>query len=520
MKIRNGNASLFCVIRKSLGAALFALFLAYPVLAAESPAAESPATQSPAAETPAVESPAEKDGASGTTQKGSSTEDPLVWVVNHVLQTMLNWLIWPVSEPLHYAFDNGVFDTAQDLVTFGEKRNIFVYPVFNLKPGSSTLLGFSYRHRSMLLSRDYFFFGPSYFANGDFSFVTRYTKQNVSGLPVFIGWRFALDWDSDASFTLPNSWTSYVQPDSSVGFSSFLGFPLNTSRSLNLRLNYGVRFVRANVPSVVDDSIYISDKFRIQDRGLYQDHSQVPLGFSFVFDNLDFPYAPSKGNRLEFALDYNIVHKYKGVRFVDLESEGFHEKAYLEDGGLNHDYISGEFFFQHYFYLGQSPSYVMSAKEGRKNRKFYTDFSWDEALRIWRPENVMETLLERRVIALQFRMNSLFEIEKGGAPFNAFPRLNARYPLRGYGGILVARNLMGLSTEYRWPVDRYIDGVIFNEYVMYSDKINDWSFDRLLNSWGFGVRVRKPDMYLFRVQFGFHGLHGVNMVMTIAPEYK
>ena len=34
------------------------------------------------------------------------------------------------------------------------------------------------------------------------------------------------------------------------------------------------------------------------------------------------------------------------------------------------------------------------------------------------------------------------------------------------------------------------------------------------------VRVRKPDMFWFRVQFGFHGLHGVNLVMTIAPEYR
>ena len=29
-----------------------------------------------------------------------------------------------------------------------------------------------------------------------------------------------------------------------------------------------------------------------------------------------------------------------------------------------------------------------------------------------------------------------------------------------------------------------------------------------------------PNMYLFRVQFGFHGLHGVNLILTLAPEFK
>lgn len=490
---------------------LLVLLLAVPIFAQQS-SSDSDSTS--------VTADAASESQNVASESGSPTEEPLVWFVNHIFQPVLNSLIWPVSAPLRYAFDNGVFDTAQELITFGQKRNIFIYPVFNLKPGSSTLLGASYRHRSMLLNRDYFYFGPNYYANGDFSFSTRYTKQGVSGLPLFVGWRFSLDYDCDAFFAPPNSWKNYVQPDSSYKFSNFVGFPLNSSGTMNLRLNYGVAAIKASVPNVVEDSVYIHNDFKIQDRGLYQDHTQIPLGFSFVYDDLDCPYAPSRGNRFELGLGYNIVNEYKGVRYTDLGLLGYHENEVLKDGGLNHDYIQGEIVYQHYFFLGKSNQYVMNAVEGRKNRKFYTDFSWDEALRIWRPENVVETLLERRVIAIQFRMNSMFEMEKGGAPFNAFSRLNARYPLRGHGGTLMAKNLMGLSTEYRWPVDKYIDGVIFNEYAMYSEELSSWSFDQFVNSWGFGVRVRKPDMYLFRLQFGFHGLQGVNLVLTIAPEFK
>jgi phosphatidylserine decarboxylase len=47
-----------------------------------------------------------------------------------------------------------------------------------------------------------------------------------------------------------------------------------------------------------------------------------------------------------------------------------------------------------------------------------------------------------------------------------------------------------------------------------------FEFDNLRNSWGFGIRVRRPDMYFFRFQLGFHGIHGIHLVMTIAPEFQ
>lgn len=447
-------------------------------------------------------------------------ENALYWTFNHIFQPFLNSLIWPVSAPLHYAFDNGVVETAQDLITFGEKKNILIYPVFNLKPGNSTLVGLSYRHRSVLLPRDYFYLGPEYFANGDFYFTTRYTKQGVFGYPLFVGTRYTLNWDRDATFTMPDSWDPFVQPDSSMKWEFFAGFPLNASGSLNLQLKANIKYVDASVPDVAEDSLLLDDSFSIADRGLYQSHLEFPLGFTFVYDDLDYPYAPSRGNRLQIRADYNIVKKYSGVSYEDLGLTGFHEKDRIEDNGRNHDYIFTQLVFQHYFYLGKAGSYVMSVKEGRQNRKFYTDFSWDEAVRIWKPENMKETLLERRVIAMQFRMDNTFEMEKGQAPYNAYNLLNARYPLRGYSGSLTSKNLMSLSAEYRWPVDRYVEGVIFDEYAMYADEINGWTMDQFVNSWGIGVRVRKPDMYLFRLQFGFHGLQGMNLVLTIAPEYK
>lgn len=443
------------------------------------------------------------------------------WPLDYIIQPVLNALIYPVATPIDYAFKNGVVEKSVDLITFGERKNIFVYPTFNLKPGANTQLGAAYRHRSVFLDRDYLVLQANYFANGDFSFDTRYTKQAVLGTPLFVGWRYSMDWNRDKHFVIPESKISFLQPDSSFEITWRLGAPLTESRNWNAELWTAQAFIRSDVPDV-DDSLLFSRRYSIEDRGLYQNHLELPVGAILIFDNLDYPYAPSRGSRISFSGSYHFVRDYEGVKIGDLGEDvpDYYDGDYVEDSGKNHDYVRTEFMFQHYFLLGKSPNYILSATEARQNRKFYTDFSWDEAVRVWRPENVMQTLFERRVIAVQYRLIDMWEMEKGGAPHNAFPTLNARTPLRGYGDMWTAHHIMSLSAEYRWPVDRFVDGVVFNEYALIAKKIDDFSFSRYYNSWGLGVRVRQPNMFLCRFQVGFHGFHGINAIITVAPEFR
>lgn len=452
----------------------------------------------------------------------SVPEEPFwTWTFNHIVQPALNGLIFPISAPIHYAVKNGVLEKSVDLITFGEKRNIMIYPSFNFKPGSNTLLGANYRHRGFMLDKDYLVMQGAYYANGDLSYSLRYTKHALFDTPLFGGFKFNMNMDRDANFIIPETKESFVQPDSTISFTFRLGAPISKSMNWNLELWSTVRFNNESLPDG-KDSILVDAKYPIQDRGLYQSGMQYPIGLSLFYDNLDYPYVPTKGFRIGLMATYNIIPKYKGIDLDDLGIESFEKGTkILEDGGLNHDYLRTEILYQHYFYLGSTvKQYILSASEARKTRRFYTDFSWDEAMRIWRPENVLNTLLERRVIAIQYRMVNTWEMEKGGAPYNAFPTVNARTPLRGYGDAWAAHHMMSLSCEYRWPVDRFVDGVLFNEYAMISPTISGWDFDHFYNSWGFGIRVRQPNMYLFRLQFGFHGLHGINLVMTIAPEFK
>ncbi len=454
-----------------------------------------------------------------TSSSSMSFAEIISWPFIHLIQPFFSSLVYPISAPLHYAFDNGVVDKAVDMITFGEKRNILIYPVMNLKPGSNTMIGMSYRHRNLIQKGDYWVFEGHYYANSDVDLYLRYSKQGLFGKRLYGSTSFNVALNRDDSFTIPGTNEGFYQADTTYEFSARLGFPLTESRNLNLSLGTELVYHNADFTDTEDTVLY-DPKFSIEDRGLYQKHYEIPFYVNLVFDNLDFPYAPSRGQRLSLKASYNFVGEYGGISETDLAQAGIRRSGGIDDSGMNHDYISVEAFYQIYFFIGNAEQYVLTAKEGRKTRRFYTDFSLNEALRIWRPENLVETLFERRVFAFQFRFLGMWEMEKGGAPYSAFPSLNARFPLRGYTCSWATPFVMGLSTEYRWPIDRLVDGVVFDEYAITSDKINHWSLKKLYNSWGFGVRVRKPDMYLFRVQFAFHSWHGISLVLTIAPEFR
>ena len=444
---------------------------------------------------------------SDSSKVNTENNEGFLWSVSNFVQSVLNAAVYPISAPVQYIINNGVMEKSVELVTFGEEKKIIVYPTMNLKPGSQTQLGMTYRHRSLVFDRDYLVLQGSYYANGDVYLSDRYTKQEPFGLPLFVGFRYKLYWDSDANFIIPGTKEAFIQPDSTMSFQWRIGAPLTKSKKLNLELSTSQLFINASIPDNAEDSILNDDIYPIADHGLYQDSRQYAVALSLVYDDLDFPYAPSKGDRIILSGEYDFAPEYDGLKGI-------------EKSNKKHDYIANTLIWQHYIYFGKAKQYILSAREARQSRKFYTDFSWDEALRVWRPENIRETLLERRVLALQFRMENMWEMDKGGAPFNAYPTMNARYPMRGYGDEWAATHIMGLSAEYRWPIDRFVDGVLFDEYGLHAEKVKDFSFDRFYNSWGFGVRVRMPEMYLFRCQVGFHGLHGVNLILTIAPEFK
>lgn len=455
------------------------------------------------------------DSAETSDKPEMTLSEYLMWPFSHVIQPALNILVFPFSAPIHYAVKNDVVETGVDAITFGKDRNIFIYPTFNLRPGATTMIGFAYRHRNMVLAKDYFVLAAGLFANSDLDFSARYTKRNVFGTEFLVGGRFDFEMDRDAGMSLPRSLTladsdeEFSYTDSSYSAEFRVGRPLPMIPNMDFQATFGVVRKRFDIPDVGDTVLSQHPLFNPYDRGLYQRYNQFPVKLALTYDNLDAPYVPTRGSRLSVSWNYTHVGDYGG------------KNSSLRSNEFSHDYQALDFVAQHYFYLGKdSLKYGLSVKEARMARKFYTDFSWEETLRLWRPENIRTTLLNRRVLAVQFRLRQMWEMEKGGAPFTAFSTANTRYPLRGYSRVYTDYAMKGISLEYRWPIDRLVDGVIFDEYVMYGRTWHTFDREKLLNSWGFGVRVRKPDMYFFRLQIGFHGLSGFVLICTIAPEFR
>ena len=286
-----------------------------------------------------------------TSSNSTSFIEIISWPFIHIIQPVFGMLVYPVAAPLHYAVDNGVADKAVDLITFGENRNILIYPMFNLKPGSSSMIGLCYRHRNLFQQGGYGVFEGHYYANSDFDIKLRYSKQGLFGKKLYGSTSFNMYMDRDNGYTLPGTKVSFDQADTTYSFSAQLSFPITESRNLNF--SFGTEFVYHKADftdtkdSVLDDPVY-----PIEDRGLYQSHFEIPFYANLVFDNLDVPYAPSRGQRFSISASYVFTGKYGGISADDFALAGVNRSEALKDGGKNHDFVNLSAFYQIYFFMG------------------------------------------------------------------------------------------------------------------------------------------------------------------------
>lgn len=452
-----------------------------------------------------------------TTESVQQTEkqSTVRWIAGlpfeYVIQPLFSVAIYPFAEPLRYTFQNGVFERAVEMINFGEKKNIFVYPTLNLKPGTTTMLGFTYRHSDMVVDNDYFVLSGSLYANSDLDYKVRYSLKRLFDGSTYFGLTHSGTFNRDAVFVLPGTSHVYNQTDTTYKLDVRVAHPLPLK-------NFGIEYMTSfrnrmsDLPDFTEDVVEEELHESLAERGLYQDFLYFPQTLTLSYNSTESPFVPTSGVNFFIKANYTFVEDYKDTPedFDWLTSE------------KEHDFASLEMVLQKYFYFGtREKIYQLSKKESRKKRKEYSDFSLGNTLKMWDPSALSDLIFERRVIAMQLRFIRYWEMEKGGMPITMYPRLNDQYPLRGHSCTWFTPAILGSSLEYRWPIDYFVDGVVFLDYATFADEDGKWHLDEnTRNSWGFGVRVRTPDMYLFRFQIGFHGLEGVHFMLTIAPEFQ
>jgi hypothetical protein len=444
----------------------------------------------------------------------SKAQMVVAWPFENVIQPVFGMFIMPIRPPLDYIMDEKVIDRAVSLITMGERNNIMLYPTYLMAPGTESMIGFTYRHQDFTeYSRDQFYFNAAAYVNADWSMTTRYQKDSLFSTAIGGYLRLNYREDRDALITAPHSKQSYLYGDSSMVLTLGLSRPL--TQRLELGLSSGIYFHRYDTSSIVD-SVMVSGTHSFFDdvaqRGMYQNFNEIPLAVSFSWDSRSARHTATSGTDIFARYTYSIVNPYfaKPAEEVSPLANDF-----------NHDYHNVEFRWQRYFLIGKQ-RYELTGPEVKANKKFLNNFNLKDAVDLVRPNSFRQTFLERKVIVVQARMAHMWEVEQGGAPFTALNTLGNSTPLRGYSGNPFSDyTVYALSMEYRWPLIRMVDGVFFNEYGVTAGEdlqVKDWSTD-LKNSWGFGVRIAKPNLFLTRFQLGFHGTQGIVFNLTIRPAY-
>lgn len=444
-------------------------------------------------------------------QKRTKLVAAVAWPFEKVIQPTFNLLLYPLKPPLTYIMDNNVIDRGIGLITLGDRQQVMVYPTFNLKPGTNTSLGLTYRHRGLVSSEnnDYWVNSYNQFINADWDFRTRYSWNELFGTELGAWTSYRYKQDQDATFRMKEiSNNSFGYADTSWEWRAGVSNPL--AGRWTWEYSFGVERKRFS-PSEIDgeflDQDYAIADFDPRARGFYQEFWQYPMGIQFTYNSKDVRFIPTQGQWVRLAWNYVPVSDY-----ADPMGDELYANTY------DHDYYTFFAVYQTYFLIGKK-QYTLSRAENKAKQKYLKSLNLQKTMDLLSPEQIRETLLERKVLAVQFRMRQMWDADPGGAPFVGFSELGTTTPLRGYANTVYDFNVYALSCEYRWPILDLVDGVVFNEYGLFGRSWNNPEWGNIRNSWGFGVRVRKPRMYLTRLQLGFHGLQGVNLIMTIQPEF-
>ncbi|GHV12012.1 hypothetical protein AGMMS49938_03740 [Fibrobacterales bacterium] len=429
--------------------------------------------------------------------------NPITYIISlpfqYVIQPTVEFLLYPAIPPLIYISRENIIEKGLNVISFGSnangENNQMLYPTLNLKPGSSSNIGLSYRHRDLFFQNDYFVLNPIIYINADWETTLRYQKRKILETSFYSNFIANYKEDGDNSFRFVND-REYLYSDSSATLFGSFGFDI--SENWGMEFAAEADFYRFDIPNISDSVVLNNEKMK--NLGFYQHFKQFPLSATIAYNSLDEPYAATRGNKFSFKYTYTPVSDYNG-----------------SDG---HNYHAVESRLINYTLLGNR-SYFMTTKEVLENRERLKRLSFAEAIKILNPINIRENILERKILVTQLRFRAMFEENNGLAPFTAMGKLGSNFPLRAYSdGYFTAPVIAGISAEYRWAVDKYADALIFDEYGIFGDSPNSLKFDNLRNSWGIGFRVRTPSFFIMRFAVAFHGLHGVAITLTTRADYE
>jgi hypothetical protein len=434
----------------------------------------------------------------------------VAWPFEKIIQPIFDLLLSPLGPPIRYIEQENITNKALNLITYGEKDQILVYPMFLAAGPNSSMVGMTYHHKKLLFDlKDWLRLSFYTYTNGDLWFFSRYIVNNIAGSKFRSSFKIRKSMDQNDGMYPPYSNQSFAFTDSSLLVSGDLYYPLNDQWSIVGGLGF-LDYLHSTPLSLADTLIPTDYAGPFGDpslRGMYQNFKVIPTVVELQYSTKDNPYTTTQGSTLHLILARMWVSDYSGPLAEDWTNE------------YSHNYTVLKVQAQRYFLLG-TKEYKLSREEMQRNRAFFQNFNLSKARQLFGAENVRETFFEKKVLVLEFELRQFWEDQYGAAPFTAYEGLGEMTPIRGYGGNrFTEKALLSTALEYRWPFMNYVDGVFFNEYGIYSGAVTSPDFSTLKNSWGFGIRARTKNEFIFRGSLSFHGAQWGMVTFTTSAAF-
>ncbi len=425
----------------------------------------------------------------------------VTWPVEKLLVPVVRTLTYPMQEPMRYFLNENVIDRTRNLVGFGKNDRILIYPTLSLAPGTGSRIGLTLRNQALFGNeQERLVANFIYYVNGDYkarSYVTakKILETHLTG-KVSVG----LVRMKNSSSNQPGTNSFFYYADTSETYQFQLTHPLLLGFSVlgdfSMRLNRLSPLV-SPPPCASCTNIPTGDFFKNASGA--PDATYRGIGQSF----LDRSWAVGLGRDTRNNENITLTGSRLDVGWRYHNVEGNHD--YGEWGGQ----------YTKYFKLGRERYEITAAEEKRRG-----NMSMEKFIQKLEYEKLRNEIFSRKVVALHVFTAQSYEVPGNSMPINGLQALGNDSPLRGYAGARFRDyTVASVSAEYRFPVLRLMDGTLFDEYGVRGRSWDKIDYLNYKNSWGFGIRVRRPDLYLFRMDVGIHGLSGAVFNMSVDAPF-
>ena len=390
----------------------------------------------------------------------------------------------PVRPFFDYIFQKKVINQFLEFTYLDDDKTQQIFPSFSFTGQRNSYIGASYRHKSFLKKGDHLQVNYRVNVNLVNNFSFSYFKPNFifssSGFHTSVNQTFST---LSSIIAAGSNFQVFFADYSTRWVNSFF---LQTPRKLVPHFIFGMTHSflqnpKGSLNTSCDNNFFTNTNTSTQDcfekKGIGERFFDFNYGFRIEYNSVNNPRIPYRGSFFRVQLKDHITTK-------------------------NHNHRSWGLIFRQHLFLGKG-----RYRDIRKEKRSLKKFKVKEAFEYVEFDYLKNQFLNHQTLLFQVKLEGVQEQRGANLPIYALKILSNTTPLRGFSGIhAVGRNLLALSTEYRFPIAYLVEALLFLDVGQVGDRFSSIRLLNFKHSVGFGFRMSRDDFFLFRLEFAFSDL--------------